>query len=406
MTEPAVGTRLEQVRVGPIAHGGHCVARHDGRVIFVRHALPDELVTVELTDVAHDRFWRGDAIEVLEPSPDRVEAPCPIAGPGLCGGCDFQHVGLAAQRELKAAVLAEQLDRLAGISRPVSVSALPEALSVGTTSDTSTGLGWRTRMRYQGDDDARPGLRVHRSHRVVALPDGGCRIAVAELARPPADVEVAAGAEILGVAPDEGPAVWLDGGRPGPELTERVGERAFRVRADGFWQVHPAAAQTLQDAVLSGLEPLPGESALDLYCGVGLFAAALSDAGCRPVVGVESSAIAVAQARQNLLGAADARFLAGRVDRLLGTPHRGVPARVDLIVLDPPRTGAGRAVVAAVVARRPRRIAYVACDPAALARDLKTFEERGYRLRGLSAFDLFPMTHHVEAVAILQRVPS
>ena len=406
MTEPAVGTRLERVRVGPIAHGGHCVARYDGRVIFVRHALPDELVTVELTDVAHDRFWRGDAIEVLEPSPDRVEAPCPIAGPGLCGGCDLQHVDLAAQRELKAAVLAEQVERLAGISWPVSVAALPQPSVSASPDHASTGLGWRTRMRYQGDDDSRPGLRVHRSHRVIALPDGGCRIAVPGLARPPADIDLAAGAEILGVAPGDGAAVWLASGRPGPELTERVGRRAFRVRADGFWQVHPAAAQTLQNAVLSGLEPQPGESALDLYCGVGLFAAALSDAGCRPVVGIESSAVAVAQARQNLVDVPDARFLAGRVDRLLGTPHRGVPARADLVVLDPPRTGAGRAVVAAVVARRPRRIAYVACDPAALARDLNTFAERGYRLRELSAFDLFPMTHHVEAVAILEEVPS
>ena len=392
-----VGTRagdlLTGVRVGPIAHGGHCVARHDGRVIFVRHALPGELVTVQLTDVGHDRFWRGDAVDVLEPSPDRVPPPCPVAGPGQCGGCDLQHVRLPVQRELKATVLAEQLDRLAGISWAGAVEALPGA---------ADGLGWRTRMRYLGDPTGRAGLRAHRSHRVVALPEEGCRIAVPELSRPPEGIDLTPGAELLGASVPDRAAVWLTAGETVPELTEQVSDRRFRVRADGFWQVHPDAASTLQAAVLAGLEPQPGESGLDLYCGVGLFASGLAAAGCRSVVGIETSRTAIEEARQNLTDHPAARFVVGRVDRLLGRPHRGIPARADLIVLDPPRTGAGRPVVQAVAARRPRRIAYVACDPAALARDLKTFGDLGYGLTDLRAFDLFPMTHHVEAVAILE----
>ena len=169
--------------------------------------------------------------------------------------------------------------------------------------------------------------------------------------------------------------------------------------ADGFWQVHPAAADTLVAAVLDGLQPEAGERALDLYCGVGLFAGALADAGCR-VWGLEASRTAVDLARQNLADVADRVTLtAGRVERGLAR----LPGRADLVVLDPPRTGAGREVIEQVAARRPRAVAYVACDPAALARDLATAQAVGYAPQAITAYDLFPMTHHVECVAILTR---
>ena len=349
------------VAVGPIAHGGHCVARHDGRVIFVRHALPGERVLVQVTDDSHSSFWRGDAVEVLDPSPDRVRAPCPIAGPGLCGGCDFQHVDLAAQRRLKASVIGEQLRQLAGIDWRGEVDAV-------SSPGTEDGLGWRTRMRYTSDAHGQPGLRAHRSHRVIPLPPGGCRIA-------------APGA--------------LDGSEG--TVTEVAADRRWAVAADGFWQVHPAAADTLATAVLDGLQPEPGERALDLYCGVGLFAGVLADAGCR-VWGVESDRTAVAHARANLADVADrVTIIAGRVERRA----RQLPEAVDLVVLDPPRSGAGAAVMRAVLERTPRAVAYVACDPAALARDLATAGTLGYQPNRITAYDLFPMTQHVECVAIL-----
>jgi tRNA/tmRNA/rRNA uracil-C5-methylase (TrmA/RlmC/RlmD family) len=357
------------VEVGPVAHGGHCVARHptgraedrNGRVIFVRHALPGERVMVRITDDRHERFWRADAVEILVASPDRVEPPCPIAGPGLCGGCDFQHATLAAQRRLKTAVVAEQLQRLAGIEWTGEVAEV-------STPQTADGLHWRTRMRYVTDDAGRVGLRAHRSHRVIPLPPGGCRIA-------------APGA----LTGDEG------------VVTEDAGGRRWAADAAGFWQVHPAAADTLVQAMLVGLQPEPGERALDLYAGVGLFAGALADAGCR-VWAVEGNRSAAALARQNLADVADrVSVRAGRVERTL----RQLPDRVDLVVLDPPRTGAGRAVIQAVVGRRPRAVAYVACDPAALARDLATAADLGYRAAAITAYDLFPMTHHVECVAVL-----
>jgi tRNA/tmRNA/rRNA uracil-C5-methylase (TrmA/RlmC/RlmD family) len=384
---------LIEVEVGPVAHGGHCVARHEGRVVFVRHALPGERVRARITDTGRDKFWRADAVEVLRASPDRVAVPCRVAGPGGCGGCDFQHVDVVAQRRLKAAVLAEQLRRLAGIEWAGEVEPVPAA------PGAADGLGWRSRMRYQVDDVGRAGLRAHRSHELIPLPEEGCLIAhpstpeVAGTSWPP-------GTELIAVGAADGPAL-LVGNEPriGSRMVhERAAGRSWEVDTDGFWQVHPAAAETLVGAVLDGLAPTPGERAFDLYCGVGLFAGALADAGCR-VWAVESSPTAIESARRNLADApVHVRLQVGRVDaRLPALSERG-----DLVVLDPPRTGAGKAVIAEILRRRPRAVAYVACDPAALARDLGTALGLGYRLSGLRAYDLFPMTHHLEAVAILE----
>ncbi|WP_460770287.1 class I SAM-dependent RNA methyltransferase [Mariniluteicoccus flavus] len=363
-----------------MAHGGNCVARLDGRVLFVRHALPGEVVRVRVTDDTHERFWRADAVEVVEASPDRVTAPCPVARPGGCGGCDLQHVAPAGQLEWKRAVVAEQLERLAGLTWDGEVEAVAPL------------LGWRTRMRYTatGDPDhgAGLGLRAHRSHTVVPLPDQGCAIASVAAAAPQG---VGAGEPVTVVDAASG-ALTLAGDDDAP-ITERAAGRAYGVDAQGFWQIHPQAADTLVDAVLAGLDPRAGERAFDLYCGVGLFAGALADRGVR-VWGVEASRGAIAHARRNVT---DARFTVGRVERALAT----LPKRTELVVLDPPRTGAGKAVMRAVAGRRPRAIAYVACDPAALARDLGTARDLGLEVVSLRAFDLFPQTHHVECVAIL-----
>ena len=378
----------DMVEVGPVAHGGHCVARLDGRVVFVRHALPGERVRIAVTDTTHDSFWRADAVEVLQASPDRVEPRCPVSGPGRCGGCDFQHVSLDGQRRLKAAVLAEQLHRLADID-------WDQELEPVITAGTEDGLHWRTRMRYHVDGEGRAGLRRHRSHEIEPLPAGGCPIA--HLDAPSVTEQTwSPDSELLAVAADPG-TLLVDGRteQGSAEITEHAVGRDWRLAADGFWQGHPGAAATLVEAVVGGLGPRAGERALDLYCGVGLFAGALVDAGVR-TWGVEWSRPAIAHARRNVPGA---RFTAGKVERVLRT----LPKRTDLVVLDPPRTGAGKDVVDAVLARRPRAIAYVACDPAALARDLRRAGLGGYRPTSIRAFDLFPMTHHLEAVAILEQ---
>lgn len=347
-----VGERYETV-VGPVAHGGHCVARvgEEQRVVFVRHALPGERVVVVLTEGTEgDRFWRGDAVEVLTPAADRVVPPCPYAGPGLCGGCDFQHVSLAGQRALKAEVVREQLRRLARLEVDVEVEAVP--------GDTD-GLGWRTRQRYVPLGGGARGMRKHRSHEVVPV-------------------------ERCLIESPEGPSYEVRGSW-------------FEVAAGGFWQVHPGAPEALVAAVLEALDPRPGESALDLYAGVGMFSRFLLDAVGPDgrVCAVEGDAAAVRLAKRNCPGL---HATAGDVGTVLATEY---DAPFDLVVLDPPRVGAKRAVVEQVVDRRPRAVAYVACDPAALARDVAIFAEHGYLLQGLRAFDLFPMTHHVECVALL-----
>lgn len=387
------------VEVGPVAHGGVCVARHEGRAVFVRHTLPGERVRIRITEGGtEDRFWRADAVAILTPSPARVEPPCPWAGPGKCGGCDWQHVLLPAQRSLKAAVVSEQLERLAGIRREVTVEPVP---------GDRDGLAWRTRVTYAVDAAGRAGLRQHRSHEVV--PVDTCLIAHDEVRA--ARVEDghwpgASSVEVVAANTGERQIIVDDEVVEGRgHVVEEAAGRRWRVSGGGFWQVHPGAVATLVGAVLDGVRARPGERAMDLYCGVGLFAGALADAvgPSGAVFGVEGSRPAIADAKRNLHDVPWVRLAAGRVDRVLSaTGPAGVPDAADIVVLDPPREGAKSAVVRQIAARRPRVVAYVACDPAALARDLATFAGHGYRLTGLRAFDLFPMTHHVECVAILE----
>lgn len=368
---------LTDVEIGPIAHGGHFVARHEGMVIFVRGGLTGERVDLRITEVTK-RFARGVVTAVRVPSPDRIEPACPIADD--CGGCDFQHVAPAASRALKAQVVAEQVRHAVGWEFAGEVEEVAPAP-----------FGWRTRMRYHVDSHGRLGLRGHRSHELVPLPAQGCLLAVPEIAHPA--VPISPTGEVLAVAAEDQIAV-VDADDADDIVTEQVRGRVFEVGLDGFWQAHRGAPEALVAAVLDGLEPVAGEVAADLYCGVGLFAAFLSDAGCQ-VLGIEGERAAVQHARHNVPGG---RFMVGDV----GVLADRLPLAVDLVVLDPPRSGAGAAVLAAVMVRRPRAIAYVACDPAALARDLRTAAEAGYHLVSLRAFDLFPMTHHIECVAILK----
>jgi tRNA/tmRNA/rRNA uracil-C5-methylase (TrmA/RlmC/RlmD family) len=371
-----LGDRIE-LTVGPPAHGGHCVARESGLVVFVRHALPGERVVAEVTEV-HRGYLRADAVEVLEASPDRVAAPCPYAHPDGCGGCDLQHATAAAQREWKAAVVREQLARLAGVSSDLEVRALPGGL-----------LDWRSRVRYTVDAAGRAGLLKHRSHEVV--PIERCLIAHPSIQALPVLSEKWPEDSVSTVASSAGEVVVGPGA-----VHERAVGREWTLPADVFWQVHPAAADTLASAVLELLEPRPDETAWDLYGGAGLFAAALASAGARVTL-VESSAAATAAARSNLDGPPQVEVVSARVEQAL----RRLTGPVDLVVLDPPRSGAGASVVRAVVAARPRAVAYVACDPAAFARDVGTFREAGWQLAEVRAYDCFPMTHHIECVGLL-----
>ncbi len=418
-TEPDLveGDRIE-LTVGAPAHGGHCVARlggEHGQVVFVRHALPGERVTAEITEL-HKGFLRADAVAIHEASPDRVEPPCPFAHPGGCGGCDLQHASGEAQRRWKAAVVEDQLRRLAKLSWEVSVEELPGDAGL---------LGWRSRVRYAVDAADRPGLLKHRSHEVVAI--DRCRIAhpaiqdldllklewpgtdaLAAVATTGGDVAVlsrpsSGGGLLPPDDPSEGPALGNNGQLrvSGPdEVSEVAAGRRWQLPPAGFWQVHPAAAETLAATVVELLQPAEGEVTWDLYGGAGLFAGAVAEQTHGRTTVVESSPAGVAAARRNLADLASAEVVEARVETALARYRVSGP--VDLVVLDPPRAGAGAKVVRSVVAADPRAVAYVACDPASLARDIGTFRELGWRLTTLRAFDCFPMTQHVECVALLE----
>jgi tRNA/tmRNA/rRNA uracil-C5-methylase (TrmA/RlmC/RlmD family) len=397
MMEP-VEADLVELTVGDVAHGGHCVARVDGRVVFVRHALPGERVVAEITEV-HGSFLRADAVTVLSASPDRVAPPCPYAGPGRCGGCDLQHVAPAAQRDWKAAVVRELLLRLGGL-RAAEVTAL--GVRVAALPGSPDGLGWRSRVRYAVDAAGRAGLLKHRSHEVV--PIDRCLIAHPAIQALPVLASSWPSADAVeAVASSAGDvlAMPLPAASPPPRVREVAAGRVWTLPADAFWQVHPAAPDILVGAVLELAVPAAGERAWDLYGGAGLFAAALArrvgPAG--RVTLVESSPVSLAAARDNLADLPAVEVVGARVERALA--RRRVTGPVDVVVLDPPRTGAGAEVVQAVAAAGPRAVTYVACDPAAFARDVRTFGDVGWRLAALRGFDCFPMTQHIELVGLL-----
>jgi tRNA/tmRNA/rRNA uracil-C5-methylase (TrmA/RlmC/RlmD family) len=416
-------------------------------VVFVRHAIPGEKVRIRLTDAGEDsKFWRADVVEVLEASPVRMPHFWHGAdslrawshGHPPVGGAELGHVSLGRQRSLKADVLAEQLKRLAGVERVTEVEAVGAAAAAGDHSPGAPGLGWRTRASFAVPPAGKLGMHAHRSDQVIAIREmplavsaindlrlwdidltGVERVEVAAPANGSRPLVLLAPAEgtrakrlsgILAQLPDEvsvasfdpakGEALQLRGRT---WVQESAAGHEFRVTGEGFWQIHRDAPETLVGAVKGFLHDggylEPGAVVADLYAGAGLFTAALADA-----VGVTGSVLSVEgapgtsrDARKNLHGAPQVEIVQGRVERVL----RQKPRNFDALVLDPPRAGAGKAVVSQLMAAGPRAIAYVSCDPASFARDLGYFRQGGWQLAGLRAFDLYPHTHHMETVALL-----
>jgi tRNA/tmRNA/rRNA uracil-C5-methylase (TrmA/RlmC/RlmD family) len=403
-------SNVELVLGGPAAGGGFVAHDDAGRVVFVRHGLPGERVIAELTE-EHPTWARADAIEILEASELRVEPPCPYAGAGRCGGCDYQHVGIAEQRGFKRTLLAEQLHRVAKLDVDVDVEAVGAA----------RGLGTRTRVRFGVTPDGDLAMRHHRSNELQAV--DRCLLAVDRISElglsgfdwpPGGDVEAAwlegSPAPTVTIELDEDAQVDAEEitGRLerlgcAPEQVTAVAGQSYRVPMGVFWQVHELAAATLVDAVLAGLELSPGDRVLDLYCGAGLFtrAAALRVGPTGSVVGVEASRAATEGARVNLADLPWASAVASRVDaRSIARHGKGATHAV----FDPPRRGVDRGALAALDAVTSlRRIVSVSCDAATFARDLRMLLDAGWRLAGLRAFDLFEMTEHAETVAVLER---
>jgi tRNA/tmRNA/rRNA uracil-C5-methylase (TrmA/RlmC/RlmD family) len=453
-TQPAptgeTGTEVV-LDVGPVAHGGHCVARHEGRVIFVRHAIPGEKVRARLTDADEKaKFWRADVVDVLEASPDRVDHFWHPAdsrrawahGHPPVGGAEFGHIALARQRSLKADVLTEQLKRLAGVEQLPEGWAGTSVEAVGGMSDGGSGLGWRTRASFSVTPGGRLGMHAHRSGHIipvremplatdainnlrlwdidlqgvdrveVAAPANGSRplvlLAAAEGTKPkrlaaiaaqlPEDVSVAAFDPVTEAVERLRGRLWVQ---------ESAAGHDYRVTGPGFWQIHRDAPGTLVGAVTQFLQGggflHPGAVVADLYAGAGLFTAVLADAvgETGSVLSVEGAPGTSRDARKNLHAAPHVEIVQGRVERVL----RQKPRNFDALILDPPRAGAGKAVVGQLVESQPRAIAYVSCDPASFARDVGYFRQAGWELKGIRAFDLYPHTHHLETVALLAPTP-
>ena len=387
---------LVQVTIEKVAHGGHFIARHDGAVIFVRHAIPGENCTIQITSTGSS-FNRADVVSVQSPSEFRVVAPCSFAHRNGCGGCDFQHISVDHQRQLKSDVITEQFSRIAKIDLRVEVEEVGESTH------------WRTRAIATTDRNGKLGFFKSRSHSIAPVTD--CIICVegmnfAEIAgrelKGDVRVEISSsntGERSIALAPTrgeekarltEGPAV----------LHENVAGRTLEVSQESFWQSHKKAPEVLTQTVMEFAKIKTGEHVLDLYGGVGLFSAAILDAVGETghVDLIEGSRVATADASRNFVGHANITIATGDVAKLLTRI-----TAADVVVLDPPRDGAGKEAVAHISRLAPRAIVYVACDPAALARDTGYLSDNGYSLVKVRAFDLFPMTHHIECVALYAR---
>ena len=382
-----VGERFT-ANIEKVAHGGHFIARHEGAVFFIRHGIPGETVVVEVTSTGKS-FNRGDVVEVIAPSADRVKAPCSYAHRLGCGGCDFQHISISRQRDLKSEVITEQFARIAKMDLKVVVEEVAEPLH------------WRTRAILNIDGSGKAGFFGSRSHNSIQIAD--CLTCVPELKlaeitsrtwQPNTKLEISANSAgdriVANAAVIEGPK----------ELVENVGENTFQVSHSSFWQSHKLAPAVLTDAVMQFAEIQSCDQVLDLYGGVGLFtAAALSAVGPGGRVDlVEASSSAIGDAKINFENVPNVNIYLGDVAKIM--PRIG---SADVVILDPPREGAGQLVLQQISALDPQRIVYVACDPAALARDCAFANDLGWQLTNVRAFDLFPMTHHIEMVALFTR---
>lgn len=402
-----------EILLDGITHGGEAVGRlPDGRACFVPYALPGERVQIEVVE-QRKRWARGRVLSILTPSPDRVEPPCPYFGPDRCGGCQLQHLAPAAQPALKRRILTEQLQRIGANPDP------PVAPTVHVRD-----FGYRNNARFGVDGGGRLGFRRANSNHLI--PIEACLLldeqvqALREEAgdswRGALEVVVRAGLRtgerVMVVHPGEsglsplppGDTPVAVTGRPGrsqalrgqPALSEMVAGRRFRISPTSFFQASTAGAEVLCGLVRQAADIHQGDTALDLYAGVGLFAAILADQGAH-VTAVEEDRGAVGDARQNLAADEVEVVCADAEAYVRDLAARGQTA--DVVVLDPPRRGAGGAVCQAMSALRPRVIVYVSCDPAALARDARTLSELGYALSAAVPVDQFAQTAAIETVA-------
>lgn len=432
-----------------IAHGGEAIGRHAGKTIFVPYAIPGERVRVEIVE-EKERWARARLLEVLEPSQDRVEPPCPYFGPDRCGGCQWQHIAYPRQAELKQAIVADQLQRLGRITDPPVADIIALADPAGQDeSPQFLAYGYRNHAQFaltpQGQTGFRRAIHGAATHGAAARPDiipierclllhdrldelhAALDVDATELGVQAISLRAGINTEdaliLLDSSVDDLPELTIDlpaavalrtphGVQPligQPWLTEEVLGRIYRVSAESVFQVNTVGAAALVDVVTAYAAVQPADVLLDAYCGVGLFSLALAGAA-RAVVGIEASPSACEDFAVNVAATAGDRpnieLHEGPVEEVLPA-LQNTGLRVDVAVLDPPLGGAGAVVIHELAALGPRRIVYVSGDPATLARDAVYLAQAGYHLVEAQPIDLFPQTYHVETVALwLKGLPS
>jgi tRNA/tmRNA/rRNA uracil-C5-methylase (TrmA/RlmC/RlmD family) len=389
---------------GAPANGGSCVARHDGRVVFVRYALPGEVVRARVTE-ERGSHWHAEAIEIIEASTDRIDSLCPIAGVDGSGCCDLPFAAPAAARRLKGEVVANQLERLGGHRWE---GAAEEVGSAGAT-------GWRTRVRLDVAPDGIQAGRTgfHRYHSTELVTDLSCAQVPVGMLAGLEEARWPPGAELHVALDDDGARHVVQSGPRSDrkastravegayEATQRVGSRTWSIPVTAFWQAHRDAASAYSVLVRDWAQLSPGMTAWDLYGGAGVFAAVLAEAVGETghVLTVDTSRGSSRAARVALADLGWVKVLTESVRRALATQRH----RPDVAVLDPPRTGAGRDVIDLLAAAEVPRIIHIGCEAASFARDVGLYRGHGYAVEEVRVFDSFPLTHHVECVAVLSR---
>jgi len=383
---------IVEVEIERVVPGGAGLAHADGKTIFVSLTAPGDHLRARVESIK-GKVAFASIVEIVAAGAERVEPLCPYFG--RCGGCDFQQLSYEAQLQAKIEIIRDCLRRIARLEAPAEIPITPSPEI----------WRYRSRARWQHDADRQHlGYYELASHRVCDVVE--CPVVVPEVQESLSHLRARMREGLLPAAAEEFQAVAGDGGGvslrptigphpPGEQFRDIGGER-YHFDAECFFQINHALLEPL---VREALKDAGGESALDLYCGVGLFTLPLARRFAN-VTGVEGNASACHHARRNLdhAGLANARIISARVGEWF---TRRPSAPVDFVLLDPPRAGAEAATIDSIIAAHPRRIAYVSCDPATLARDLKQLIAAGFRFDSLAAFDLFPQTHHVETVVRL-----
>ena len=375
------------LEIGAIAHGGHFISRYNGQVIFVRHAITDEIAVVKITSI-HSKIAFGDAIEIIKKSKDRVNPPCKYASPEYCGGCDFQHISISAQKKLKKIVIQDQFKRIANIDINTEVISI----------EPNSGLNWRTRFDFAISKNGHVGLYSSGTKEIIEIDE--CLIAVNPINKLDIFKRKWKGLDRLKVSTSSTNQINIHrSGKniSGPtQLNEIVGKNMYDISPGSFWQSHKNAPEILINKVIEFAKFKLGDCVCDLYGGVGLFSVPiLKKIGPMGKIHlIENNIKCIQDAKKIFKKEKNVIIHNGKVEQKIGKINN-----IDVIILDPPRNGVGSNTINQIINKKPRTIVYVSCDPASLARDTKTLLENSYLLDKITGIDLFPMTHHIECIS-------